>query len=374
MTSDLCVFIEKIFVSVHQQTVKRPRKVPVNLLNRPPSPDDRVFNNDYNDDYNYEQDRRSVYSGRSGVGRDHSLERERGGGGYMDSGYQTRERDHDRDYDRRERGRSTERDLSPDRQYRRDGSRGRTLDGERSPDRPYRSDHMLARDYSPDRRYRSERALDRDHSPDRRYRSERALDRDYSPDRRYRSERTLDRTNSPDLRRRRDSHSPARGHGRDPSFERGRERIPSDPRKYDEPLKRSGSRDRLDRSPSPAAMPIPLPRPARDLEPLEKPLNVLLLKNRPNEGEKQTLLCQIRHSMPAVWACGKLFPHLTTTKLYSTATILKYAGNTSKSTKLTVVTNANEGVVGKILSYVKWGFWAKIFSRIFRVWKCGHSV
>ncbi|XP_044029335.1 tight junction protein ZO-2a isoform X4 [Siniperca chuatsi] len=259
-------------------TVKRPRKVPVNLLNRPPSPDDRVFNNDFNDDYNYEQDRRSVYSGRSGGGRDHSPERERGRGAYMDSGYQTRERDYDRDYDRRERGRSMERDLSPDRQYRRDGSKGRTLDRERSPDRPYRSDHLLARDYSPDRKYRSERALDRDHSPDRRYRSERALDREYSPDRRYRSERTLDRTNSPDLR-----HSPAQGYGRDPSFERGREHIPSDLRKYDEPLKRSGSRDRLERSPSPAAMPIPLPRPARDLEPLEKPLNVLLLKNQPNE-------------------------------------------------------------------------------------------
>lgn len=251
-------------------------------MNRPPSPDDRVFNNDYNDDYNYDQDRRSVYSG----GRDHSLERERGGGGYMDSGYQTRERDYDRDYDRRERGRSMERDLSPDR-YRRDGSRGRTLDRERSPERPYRSDHVLPRDHSPDRRYRSERALDRDHSPDRRYRSERALDREHSPDRRYRSERALDRANSPDFRHRRDSHSPVRGHGRDHSFERGRD-IPIDPRKYDEPMKRSGSRDRLDRSPSPAPMPIPLPRPVRDLEPLEKPLNVLLLKNRPNEGEKQT--------------------------------------------------------------------------------------
>ncbi|XP_022072784.2 tight junction protein ZO-2a isoform X2 [Acanthochromis polyacanthus] len=247
-------------------TVKRPRKVPVNLLNRPASPDDRVFNNDYNDDYNYDQDRRSVYSGRSG-GRDHSLERGGGGGGYMDSGYHTREREYDRDYDRRERGRSTERDLSPERQYRRDDSRGRALDRERSPDRHYK---MPAHAYSPDRRYRSERALDRDHSPDRRYRSERALDRDYSPDRRYRSERMLDRTNSPDLR-----------YGRDHSFERGR--VHSDPRKYEEPMKRSGSRDRLDRTPSPAAAPIPLPRPARDLEPLEKPLNVLLLKNRPNE-------------------------------------------------------------------------------------------
>uniref|UniRef100_A0A8D0AII0 Tight junction protein 2a (zona occludens 2) n=1 Tax=Sander lucioperca TaxID=283035 RepID=A0A8D0AII0_SANLU len=164
--------------------IKRPRKVPVNLLNRPPSPDDRVFNNDYNDDY-YEQDRRSMYSSRSGGGRDHSLERERGGGGYMDSGYQTRERDYDRDYDRRERGRGTERDLSPDRQYKRDGSRGRTLDRERSPDRPYKGDHVPVRAYSPDRRYRSEHALDRDHSPDRRYRSERMLDRTDSPDLRY---------------------------------------------------------------------------------------------------------------------------------------------------------------------------------------------
>uniref|UniRef100_A0A3Q4BBA7 Uncharacterized protein n=1 Tax=Mola mola TaxID=94237 RepID=A0A3Q4BBA7_MOLML len=238
-----------------------------------------ILKNDYNDDYNYDPDRRSVYSG----GRDHSMERERGGGGYMDSGYQTRERDYDRDYDRQERGRSAERDLSPDRPYRRDGSRGRTLDRERSPERPYRSDHMPARHYSPDRRYRSERALDRDYSPDRRYRSERALDREYSPDRRYRSERTLDRTNSPDLRHRRDSHSPTRGHRRDHSFDRSREHVPPDPRKYDEPLKRSGSRDRLDGSPSPAPMPIPLPRPVRDLEPLEKPLNVLLLKNRPNE-------------------------------------------------------------------------------------------
>lgn len=277
-----------MYYFVHKQTVKRPRKVPVNLLNRPQSPDDRVFSNDYNDDYNYEQDRRSVYSGRSGGGRDHSLERERGMGGYMDSGYQTRERDYDRDYERRERGRSMDRDLSPDRQYRRDGSRGRTLDRERSPDHRFRSEHMLSRDYSPDRRYRSERALDRDHSPDRRYRSERTLDREYSPDRRYRSERTLDRTNSPDLRYR-----------RDPSLERGREQVPSDPRKYDDPPKRSGSRDRLDRSPSPAAMPIPLSRPARDLEPLEKPVNVLLLKNRPNEGEAEN--SQLFKSTLLIW-------------------------------------------------------------------------
>uniref|UniRef100_A0A3P8WCY7 Tight junction protein 2a (zona occludens 2) n=1 Tax=Cynoglossus semilaevis TaxID=244447 RepID=A0A3P8WCY7_CYNSE len=250
---------------VAKVTVKRPRKIPVNVMIRPPSPSERVF---ASDDYNYDQDRRSVYS----AGRDHSLERQRGGG-YMDSGYHTHERDYDVEYDR---GRNMERDLSPDRQYRRDGSRGRTLDREPSPDRRYRSEHMLDREHSPHRKYR-------DQSPDRRYRSERALDRDYSPDRRFRSERTLDRTNSPDRRNRRDSYSPVRGGGRDQSFERGRERIPSDPRKYDEPIRRSGSRDCLDRSPSPPPMPIPLPRPARDLEPLDKPVSVLLLKNRPNE-------------------------------------------------------------------------------------------
>ncbi|KAM6985928.1 tight junction protein ZO-2a isoform 1-T3 [Aplochiton taeniatus] len=238
-------------------TVKRPRKVPVSQLNRAPSPDDRVFNNDYNDDYDYEQDRRSVYSGRSapGGGREHSPERERErGAGYPD---------YSRDYGREDRGRSMER--SPDRQYRRDGSKGRTLDRERSPDRRYRSERTLDRDHSPDRHA----------SPDRRYRSERTLDRDLSPDRRYRSDHTLDRGGL----------GPDRSHSRDPSFERGRERDPRDHREHrrEEPMRRAGSRDRLDRSPSPVALPIPMPRPPREQEPLEKPLNVLLLKNRPNE-------------------------------------------------------------------------------------------
>uniref|UniRef100_A0AAR2KW60 Tight junction protein 2a (zona occludens 2) n=1 Tax=Pygocentrus nattereri TaxID=42514 RepID=A0AAR2KW60_PYGNA len=172
--------------------VKRPRRVPVNLLKRAPSPDDRVFcNPDYSDDYDYDQDRRSVYSRP-----DHDVGSERG---YPDSEY---------DYDRGSRGRTLERDVSPDRQYSRDGSRGRLLD----------------REHSPDRRYRSDRALDRDRSPDRRYRSR-------SPDRRYRSDYTLDRISS--------------------------------------------SRDRLDHSPSLA--------PSREPEPLDKPVSVLLLKNRPNE-------------------------------------------------------------------------------------------
>lgn len=227
-------------------SVKRPRKVPVSRLNRAPSPDDRVFSTDYTEDYGYDGDRRSVYSGH-----DHSMEL---AGGYTDSGYQT----HEREYDRRERGRSTERALGDDRPYQRGGSRGRTLEPERSPDRRYRSDHTLDRDYSPDRRrYRSERALDRDYSPDQRYHSDRALDRDYSPERRHRSNRALDRASPDRGRYRGDSHSPVRG--------------------------RAPSRERLDRSPSPAPLPIPVPRPQRDTEPLEKPLNILLLKNQPNE-------------------------------------------------------------------------------------------
>uniref|UniRef100_A0A3B4D9A5 Tight junction protein 2a (zona occludens 2) n=1 Tax=Pygocentrus nattereri TaxID=42514 RepID=A0A3B4D9A5_PYGNA len=216
--------------------VKRPRRVPVNLLKRAPSPDDRVFcNPDYSDDYDYDQDRRSVYSRP-----DHDVGSERG---YPDSEY---------DYDRGSRGRTLERDVSPDRQYSRDGSRGRLLDREHSPDRRYRSDRALDRDRSPDRRYRSEHTLDRDYSPDRNYRS----DRGRSPDRRYRSDYTLDRMHSPDERY------------------RGREQRRYEPHQ-EEPPKRSSSRDRLDHSPSLA--------PSREPEPLDKPVSVLLLKNRPNE-------------------------------------------------------------------------------------------
>uniref|UniRef100_A0A8C1LNI2 Tight junction protein 2a (zona occludens 2) n=1 Tax=Cyprinus carpio TaxID=7962 RepID=A0A8C1LNI2_CYPCA len=158
-------------LAVEIRTVKRSRKIPVSMTKRGPSPDDRVFSGDYNDDYDYEHDRRSIYSGRSYPDPDVGLDRDRV---YMD--------DHDRDYERSRR-RSVERGVSPDRQYRRDGSRGRMLDHERSPDRRYRSDHNLDRDHSPDRRYRSDRTLDRNYSPDRRYRSEHNLDRERSPDR-----------------------------------------------------------------------------------------------------------------------------------------------------------------------------------------------
>uniref|UniRef100_A0A3B5LCP6 Uncharacterized protein n=1 Tax=Xiphophorus couchianus TaxID=32473 RepID=A0A3B5LCP6_9TELE len=92
---------------------------------------------------------------------------------------------------------------------------------------------------------------------------------------------SFDRAPSPEPRYGRDGYSPGRAQRREPSFERGRDRDRD--QRYNEPVRRTASRDRLDRSPSPAAAPIPLPRPGRDQEPLEKPVNVLLLKNHPNE-------------------------------------------------------------------------------------------
>uniref|UniRef100_A0A672LI82 Tight junction protein ZO-2-like n=1 Tax=Sinocyclocheilus grahami TaxID=75366 RepID=A0A672LI82_SINGR len=178
--------------------VKRSRKIPVSVIKRAASPDDRVFSGDYNDDYDH--DRHSVYSGRSYPDRDMSYADER-----------------DRDYNR-SRGRSMERGLSPD----------------RHPDRRYRSDQQ-----SPDRQYHISRTLDRSHSPETRYRPE-----------------------------------PAPGYSRE-NLASGHERRSFDPRQ-DESMRRSSSRDRLDRSPSPP------PPPQRD-EPLEKPLSVTLLKNRPND-------------------------------------------------------------------------------------------
>ncbi|MFT7813546.1 tight junction protein ZO-2 isoform X2 [Arapaima gigas] len=213
-------------------TVKRPRKVPVQTLKRPPSPEVQERVTDY-DDY----DQRSVHSthsgrakpgwpeGNGGLGyprdRDHSAEERGGRGGYLEPDYRGRNYDRDLGYNReRSRGRSVERDLSAEREYRRDGSRGRTLE------------------------------------------------RDPSPERRYQWERSRGRSTDRDL-------SPARSYNRDLSYERKR----YEPRP-DERMVRSRSRDHLqDRSPS--------PNPPRtrgyDHEPLEKPVNVLLVKNRPNE-------------------------------------------------------------------------------------------
>ncbi|MCI4388628.1 hypothetical protein PGIGA_G00088210 [Pangasianodon gigas] len=217
-------------------TVKRPRRLPVSVVKQAPPPEDHVFSHpDYSDDYDYEPDRHSTFSGRT------------------DSEY---------NYER-SRGRMLERDVSPERQYRRDGSRGRMLEHERSPDRRYRSERTLDRDYSPDRRYRSDRTLDRDYSPDRRYR------REHSPDRRYRSENALDRDYSPDRRYHRENVQD-RSHSPEPRYREREPRIP-EPRPAEE-LRRNASRERLERSP-----------PQSPHEPLEKPVRVLLQKNRPNE-------------------------------------------------------------------------------------------
>ncbi|KAL2087380.1 hypothetical protein ACEWY4_016208 [Coilia grayii] len=245
--------------------VKRARKIPVSV--RPPSPDDRVFSGDYNDDYDYD-DRRSMYSGRGplppataawsvgegltargrGVGASvttppiaPTAETAAVGVASTGSAVPTLVTV----------ATALERDHSPNYSYR----------GDPSPDHRFRSERALDRDTAPIRRYRSERTLDRDRSPERRYRSERALTAITVPIAgRYRSEHTLDRP-----------HSPALSYGR----ERERERVPSDTseRRPPEPMKRSSSRDQLDR-PSP---------PQRHRQPLDPPLNVLLLKNRPSE-------------------------------------------------------------------------------------------
>uniref|UniRef100_A0A8C1RQB7 Tight junction protein 2b (zona occludens 2) n=1 Tax=Cyprinus carpio TaxID=7962 RepID=A0A8C1RQB7_CYPCA len=205
-------------------TVKRPRKVAV--LKRPPSPsgDSR----DYNISSYYPEDNRSVHS-------DPDSDYPRGNGGL---GY-PREREHDRsldknridylepdyrsqDYDsRREwsRGRSAERSPSSDSGYRRDGSRGRTLERGASPEPRSHKQHSRGRGAG---------------------------------------------------------GSPAGSYGRDQGY---------DTRRYDTRLDdkmiRSHSRDRLqDRTPSPSRE---RDRGKDNYEPLEPPINVMLVKNRPNE-------------------------------------------------------------------------------------------
>lgn len=191
---------------------------------------------DYSNDHDYEPDRRSTYSGRT------------------DSEYE---------YER-SRGRPLDRDLTPERQPRRDGSRGRMLEHKRSPDRRYR-DHAIHRDFSPDRQYRSSRTLDREYSPDRRYRSEHSLDQDYSPDRRYRSEHVLDRSRSPE-----------------PPY---REREPRIPEPRPAPaIRMNASRERLEISP-----------PQSPQELLDKPVRVLLQKDRPTEGKLLRLRLILPH-------------------------------------------------------------------------------
>uniref|UniRef100_A0A671N092 Tight junction protein 2b (zona occludens 2) n=1 Tax=Sinocyclocheilus anshuiensis TaxID=1608454 RepID=A0A671N092_9TELE len=207
-------------------TVKRPRKVAV--LKRPPFPsgDSR----DYNISSYYPEDNRSVHS-------DPDSDYPRGNGGL---GYPC-EREHDRsldksridylepdyrsqDYDSRQewsRGRNTERLPSSDSGYRRDGSRGR----------------MLERGSSPEPRYHRQHS--RGHGG---------------------------------------GGSPAGSYGGDQGYDTRRYDTRSDDK-----MIRSHSRDRLqDRSPSPSRE-RDRGRDRYNDEPLEPPINVMLVKNRPNE-------------------------------------------------------------------------------------------
>ncbi|XP_066500647.1 tight junction protein ZO-2-like isoform X3 [Hoplias malabaricus] len=204
-------------------TVKRPRKVAV--LKRPPSPD--RDSRDYNLSSYYPEDNRSTHSdpdsdyprGNGGLG--YPRERDRS----LDKGHMGylepdyRRKDYEPGRRERSRGRSLERSPSPERGYRRDGSRGRTLE------------------------------------------------RGASPESRY-------------------NRQPSRGGGVSPAGSYERDPRPGyDTRKYeprsDDRMLRSHGRDRLqEHSPSPSR------GRGKDwghLEPLDTPINVLLVKNRPNE-------------------------------------------------------------------------------------------
>ncbi|KAK7136209.1 hypothetical protein R3I94_014758 [Phoxinus phoxinus] len=207
-------------------TVKRPRKVSV--LKRPPSPS--VDSRDYNISSYYPEDNRSVNSDP-----DSDYPRGNGGLGYPRDREPDRTLDKSRidyldpdyrsqDYDsrrERSRGRSTERSPSSDSGYRRDGSRGRTLE----------------RGSSPEPRYHKQQS-----------------------------------------RGRGGGGSPAGSYGRDQGYDTRRYDTRSDDK-----MVRSHSRDRLqDHSPSPSKE-RDRGRDLHNYEPLEPPINVMLVKNRPNE-------------------------------------------------------------------------------------------
>ncbi|XP_016334292.1 tight junction protein ZO-2-like, partial [Sinocyclocheilus anshuiensis] len=178
----------------------------------------------------YPEDNRSVHS-------DPDSDYPRGNGGL---GY-PRDREHDRSLEKsridylepdyrsqdndsrreRSRGRSAERSPSSDSGYRRDGSRGRTLEHGSSPEPRYHRQHSRGRG---------------------------------------------------------GGGSPAGSYGRDQGYDTRRYDTRSDDR-----MIRSHSRDRLqDRSPSPSKE-KDRGRDRYNYEPLEPPINVMLVKNKPNE-------------------------------------------------------------------------------------------
>ncbi|XP_053322452.1 tight junction protein ZO-2-like isoform X2 [Spea bombifrons] len=199
--------------------VKRPRKVQITALRHTPSPEPDPRGFDQFDDESY-IDHRSIHSGYSEGGNGR-----RSRDSSPDRGYsrdQERGRSYDRDPDRT-RGRSRERHLDDEQEYRRANSRGRSID----------------RDHSEERRY----GRDRGRSVDREESFERSYSGDYSPD---------------------------RGVGRRPQSDI---RIEKD-------TQLSRSRDRLQSY-------SPPPEPHRSFTPphraQEKPISVLLSKNKPSE-------------------------------------------------------------------------------------------
>uniref|UniRef100_W5KTK7 Tight junction protein 2b (zona occludens 2) n=1 Tax=Astyanax mexicanus TaxID=7994 RepID=W5KTK7_ASTMX len=131
--------------------------------------------------------------------------------------------------------------------------------------------------------------LDPGYDAGRRERSRgRSLERSPSPERGHRRDgsrgRTLERGGSPDSRYHRqhsrgDGGSPAGSYGRDPGP--GYDSRRYEPPRSDDRMIRSHSRDRLqDHSPSPSRG---RGKDWGQLEPLDTPINVLLVKNRPNE-------------------------------------------------------------------------------------------
>ncbi|MBN3279845.1 ZO2 protein, partial [Polyodon spathula] len=121
------------------------------------------------------------------------------------------------------------------------------------------------RDYDRGHDYDGDRGNARVHSRGR------SIDR-LSPERDHKRERSRGRSIDRDL-------SPVRIRSRDPSYEREYNRKPQPINRPEKEMIRSKSRDRLqDRSPSP-----PISRDTRYSDQLEKPVGVLLLKNKPNE-------------------------------------------------------------------------------------------
>ncbi|XP_045551278.1 tight junction protein ZO-2b isoform X2 [Salmo salar] len=210
-------------------TVKRPRKVALPSLKHPPSPggESRDFGTTRYYDADDNQSDGGWQRGNGGPGYTHEpRDLTPDNKNYLDPDYGSRGNRG------RSRGRSQER-ASPSPEHRRDNSKGRALD--REPPSPEKL------------RYPRERS------------------RGSSTDR----ERGEGGGGSPG----------GRSYGRGDSYERGGGRY-GDVGGTGGRMVKSKSRDQLQEPSSPD---LPRGGGARDLEPLEKPVNVLLVKNRPNE-------------------------------------------------------------------------------------------